>query len=349
MISAFEADRGLQNLPKSELFETFAGHCVVSQFHESQFDADRLRMGQGDDLGIDVLAIMINGELVDAADVKAKVQVEQDIRVHFIVVQAKTSPHFEAKVFTDLADSLVHIFTAQPMTYRCSDAVREFRTAIEAIYEDLGRMRNRSPSLSVWYATTGRRGDDLLEAKRGTAASQLEETGYFSEVQVEALGARELKDLYKRSKDKVSASVVLEDRIAMPGAPGIRQSFLALLNARDLVKNVLTDRAGGMRELFDENVRGFQDYNVVNQDIRNTLRNPEERLRFAVLNNGITIVARSVTTVGKTFELRDFQIVNGCQTCHVLFDERETLDDDVFVNVRLIESKDEDVIAALRS
>jgi hypothetical protein len=347
MIGKFGKERGLQALPENELFETFSAHCAVSQFYESQFDADRLRMGQGGDLGIDAVAILINGELIDVADVKAKVEEERELRVHFIVVQAKTSPHFEAKVFTDLADSLVHLFTAKSLTYQCSDAVRELRTAIDSVYADIGKLIRELPRLSVWYATTGRRGDDFVEAKRKAAERRLDDSERFSSVSMDALGARELKDLYKQSKDTVTASIVLESRITMPGSPGIRQAVLALMPARDLVDHVLTDRAGGMRALFDENVRHFQDYNTVNQDIRRTLRNPLERHRFAVLNNGITIVARSVTRAGKEFRLHDFQIVNGCQTCHVLFDERESLDNAVFVNVRLIESKDEDVITSI--
>ncbi|WP_446719262.1 AIPR family protein, partial [Herbaspirillum sp. C7C2] len=39
---------------------------------------------------------------------------------------------------------------------------------------------------------------------------------------------------------------------------------------------------------------------------------------FCVLNNRVTIVATSLTPAGNHFTLRDYQIVNGCQTSNVL-------------------------------
>lgn len=43
------------------------------------------------------------------------------------------------------------------------------------------------------------------------------------------------------------------------------------------------------------------------------------------------------------FTIEDYQIVNGCQTTHVLFDSRGELDDSVSIPVRLISTKNEDV------
>ena len=62
-----------------------------------------------------------------------------------------------------------------------------------------------------------------------------------------------------------------------------------------------------------------------------------------MLNNGITIVAKSITPVGDQIEIYDYQIVNGCQTSYVLFDNRKFLRDDSFVMVKLIEVTNENV------
>jgi hypothetical protein len=62
------------------------------------------------------------------------------------------------------------------------------------------------------------------------------------------------------------------------------------------------------------------------------LRDEIGHRRFAVLNNGITIVTRNLRVVGDEVHIRDFQVVNGCQTCHVLFDERSHLNNDVQVS-----------------
>ncbi len=52
------------------------------------------------------------------------------------------------------------------------------------------------------------------------------------------------------------------------------------------------------------------------------------------MNNGVTIIAKSVRQIGTKFVIQDFQVVNGCQTCHVLWSKREQLDDMVLVPLR---------------
>lgn len=65
------------------------------------------------------------------------------------------------------------------------------------------------------------------------------------------------------------------------------------------------------------------------------------------MNNGVTIIARSINSLGARFTIRDFQIVNGCQTSNVLFDQRDVIDDSVCVPLRLIETRDEAVMDAI--
>jgi hypothetical protein len=345
----FQQDHDLQKLNESEAFEAFAGYCVLSGCYEDEFNPDQFRMGAGGDLGIDVAALVVNGDLVsDAADVREAVSKAKQLDVHFVVVQAKTSPKFESKVFTDLADNLMQIFTAEQMTYQASTDVLNFRACVEAVYGDPSKLTQTLPRLSVAYVSSGRPGDTHVEAKRAAAEKRLAETLLFDRVDVRSIGVQELRELYKRATQTVAASFAMPKRIALPKTPGVDQAFLGVLPARELVERVLTDSTGGIRKtLFYENVRDFQGDNPVNLEIRESLRDDQRRDRFVVLNNGVTVVARQVTPVGDDINIRDFQIVNGCQTCHVLFEEKDALTDDVHVTVRLIESRDEDVIGGV--
>ena len=89
-------------------------------------------------------------------------------------------------------------------------------------------------------------------------------------------------------------------------------------------------------------MRDFQSDNPVNHEIEETLK-AESRLHFVLMNNGITIIADSVTKTGDVFTIEDFQIVNGCQTSHVLFNNRNTLANQIQVPVKLTVSKDSDI------
>jgi cold shock CspA family protein len=88
----------------------------------------------------------------------------------------------------------------------------------------------------------------------------------------------------------------------------------------------------------------FRGHNPVNNEIRETIMDQESNDRFALLNNGVTIVARDISKIGATFRLKDYQIVNGCQTSHILYLNRQYLTDKSYLPLKLIVTDDSDVI-----
>lgn len=82
----------------------------------------------------------------------------------------------------------------------------------------------------------------------------------------------------------------------------------------------------------------------VNSEIAQTLCDGGKKSRFSLMNNGITIVASSVRPAGLKIYIRDFQIVNGCQTSNVLAALDEQVDSSVSLMVKLIEANEPAVI-----
>ena len=64
-----------------------------------------------------------------------------------------------------------------------------------------------------------------------------------------------------------------------------------------------------------------------------------------MLNNGITIVASSISLPGDIATIEDYQIVNGCQTSNILIDNMDLSDniDDLIIPIRIIATKDENL------
>ena len=130
-----------------------------------------------------------------------------------------------------------------------------------------------------------------------------------------------------------------------------------MVNAKIFVESLLKDTAGNlMQAVFEENVRSFLGgQNDVNTAIQETLRSPDKKSLFSVLNNGITIVAPELTLTPNTkeFHLANYQIINGCQTSSTLFENLPYLTDSVNVVVKFIESPENDassdIIAATNS
>jgi hypothetical protein len=94
--------------------------------------------------------------------------------------------------------------------------------------------------------------------------------------------------------------------------------WVALVQLDEYFKLIAED--GQMREyLFESNVRDYEGDVEVNKQIRSTLENPKGA-DFWWLNNGITIVAESVTGHPQELVIDDPQIVNGLQTSQVIFE-----------------------------
>ncbi|MFG4724042.1 AIPR family protein, partial [Acinetobacter baumannii] len=99
--------------------------------------------------------------------------------------------------------------------------------------------------------------------------------------------------------------------------------------------------------LFYDNVRDYQGLNKVNKEINETLNDNSKKYLMPLLNNGITVIAKKVDKVGQKLKLTDFQIVNGCQSSHVLFDRKNDIDEDLHIIVKIIETNDQDVINSI--
>jgi AIPR protein len=131
-----------------------------------------------------------------------------------------------------------------------------------------------------------------------------------------------------------------------PAAPNINNAYVATVLAHHFIDSVLKNPDGTSRKkLFEENVRDFLGVDAdVNSEIAQTIDDNEKKSRFGLMNNGITIVASSVRPAGQEIYIRDFQIVNGCQTSNVLNSLDEKVDTSVSLMIKLIEADDPAII-----
>ncbi|SDE07027.1 AIPR family protein [Glycomyces harbinensis] len=347
-LAAFRAGHELPELDDAKLFETFAAYCVLHQFHEERFEPELHRTGGGNDLGVDAWGIVINGDLHhDLAGVRQAVEANREMNVVVIALQAKTSASAEGKVVADLADNLRQICARSPISYTASPEVMELHEALGLIYDHQHRLTEHSPRLEVRYVHCGQEANvDLLEKCR-SAESAIDEIGRFQSVRFAAVGWRELDRLYKLTNRKVKAKFDWPNRSAIPAMEGVKEAWVGTIPASEFVERLLVDEGGSIRKfLFEDNLREFLGQsNEVNDGIAQTLADPVKRKRFAVLNNGITVIATSFDTSGNECHMSRFQIVNGCQTGHVLFENRDKLTDDVHVKLTVIEPESEGIAA----
>ena len=201
-----------------------------------------------------------------------------------------------------------------------------------------------NPKCKTFFITTGVYQETThIAAVLTSTNDELTNLNLFETNENYVLGANELGKLYRKSKNPITTEFEFSNKITLPSIEGVDQSYYGVLPFSEF-KKLLVDENGNMYSVFNDNVRDFQgSINSVNNNIRETLVSGSPTL-FSVLNNGITIVADSMKLSGNSLTITDYQIVNGCQTSNVLYENRTVNGiDDVNIPLRLIVTNDDDV------
>ncbi|WP_429013662.1 AIPR family protein [Aeromonas veronii] len=204
-------------------------------------------------------------------------------------------------------------------------------------------MINRRPACKIYYVCTGKwQNDQNLNAVITSGVEELEHLSLFESIDFDPLGASEIQRLYHETKNKLTATINFQNRITLPDIEGISEAYLGVIPYNEYLKLIQDDQKT-IHSIFDDNVRDFQGENAVNRNIKRTLEDGKFDL-FCVLNNGVTIVASSITPAGNRFTIRDYQIVNGCQTSHVLHDCQNIHGiEHVFIPTKIIVTANDDI------
>jgi hypothetical protein len=333
----FSAQQGLTDaMDEPVLFEYFATFCSVSSEHSDDFEIEGLHMGGGDDLQLDGCAIVLNGVLVNTTEeVDDLAETNRYIDAEFIFVQAKTGNNFDGAEISSMFFGVRELLSVTPSLPR-NERLAAMESVIRHIYTKSAMFRHGNPRLKMFYVTTGRwQDDEKLVARIDNECATLDDLNIFETVVFAPVDARKLQQFFNRASNVLSKTINFGNRVTLPTTDDAREAYLGYLPVSEYLA-LITDEGGGLhRGLFYDNVRDFQHNNPVNREIEDTLRSTE-RESFVLLNNGVTVVADELKTTGDRFTVTGFQIVNGCQTSHVLYNNREHLTANVFVPVKLI-------------
>lgn len=342
-VKNFVDESSLEHLDEATAFEYFVNHTILSKIHPDPFDAETTTIGGSHDNALDGIAVLVNEHIVtseEEIDYFRKNLRRFDVK--FVFIQSKTSAKFDSGDLGNFLFGVRSFFEEQP-AIPMNPQLTNLRALKDYVYRFSIDM-DKPPVCEMYYVTTGTwLGDATLEGKIKVEKTALEGTKLFSEVRFVPVDNGYLKRLYLELRRKVTKEINFEKHTAMPTIGEVHQAYIGILPALEYLK-LITDTDGNLiRSLFYDNVRDFQGHNLVNQEIETTIQDQEQSDRFALLNNGITVVAKNVQQVGSRFSIQDYQVVNGCQTSHVIFLNKNALTDKMFVPLKLIVTNNTEV------
>lgn len=328
-------------------FECFANYCVFSQFSSDTVEPSEL-VYEDADPGIDGAFVFVEDRAVFSLEELYRLleETKRDLLFSVVFTQVKSSTSWQKKEIDSFAAAIVDILSEEPAQPH-GERLAEFRKIFTAIFDNIGRVKGGRPDIHAYFASAA----EVTEATEIKAAFSIGEksltgTGLFSNVSFSMAHREVLHEFWLSINSSIEATLATVGYAPFPAAPDIANAYVATVHARDFIDTVLKNNDGTVRKkLFEENVRDFLGVDAeVNSEISATLSDEGKRDRFGIMNNGVTIVAADVRVAGPNIYVRDFQIVNGCQTSNMLIAEDEKIQKGVSLMVKLIQADEPNVI-----
>ena len=340
-LASHKIEFSIEDWNEQDAFEHFVNHCIINKYTTERFDPADLMTKPGE-VGIDGIAICINNHLVSTLDEFEDIN-KQNMDVRFVFTQSKTSDRFDGNEIGTFISGVKSFFAPVERRLKTNSEIEALIAIKDKIYENSINFK-QTPVVEMYYVCCGKwqEGNNLLE-RINLDIEPLRSSPDFSDVLFYPYDAVKIQTAYRELKKKISKQFSMDKKVAFSQIDGVRQAYIGLVKCKEFV-SLLTDSEGKMlTNIFEDNVRDFQGYNQVNSEILETIEDNKDQHRFAILNNGITVVAKHIDVEGDMITIHDYQIVNGCQTSCVLFYHKDLLDEYSSVVLKIIEISESEI------
>ena len=337
----------LKTKDESERFEHFVNYTLIEPKTSTSITSSNLEdlnIGKNGTIGLDGFIILLNNEIIfSEEELDGFVASSKKIYGEIVFIQAKTSTTFDSKEVSNFGLS-VNDFISEEPKYNWNDNAKKKIKLFNKLVTYISEFEEK-PICSMYYVCLGIDGKDQnVYAKRDEVIPQIKSQNLFSNIRFDLVDNLEIQNKYKSIGKKLKKTFDFSQKITLPVIENVKEAYIGLIDGKTVL-SLMTDESGNyIPNVFYDNVRDFQGENRVNTEIQSTLKS-EYKDSFSILNNGMTIVAEELDTTRNDYTITNYQIINGCQTANVLFHNQKLVDEKIQVSLKLIITKDQDVIS----
>ena len=356
-VTKFARDFGFE-AKESELFERYVAANYLFQYLRDDVELiERSVLGGGSDEGVDVAAVIVNGQLVfEPADIEELIADRGANSAKVIFLQAKTSESYDSKLIAKFLHGveMVTKYAMNPGSVSLAPRLVDLGNLIDKIAENGDQFQDSRIPCELYYVTTSSNDGKSAQAELQVtqALGRINDIGVYSEnLKLRTHGHEDLAAKQRERFGPQNIQFNFEKRQTIPATARVSEAYIGLISANEVMK-LLKDESGGIRPgIFDDNVRlDLGPQNPVNGRIMSTLQSAD-REHFPFLNNGLTIIATELRGLGDRFFISGYQIVNGGQTSHQLIRWSESEEllaapetlANTWIPVKIVSSTDSDV------
>ena len=342
----------------NKLFEHLISYITISKYSPNSFsdneDIEAVNIDEKGQFGLDSMAIVINGNLIKSKDdLEMYNGKNDDLDVKIIFIQSKLTEKIDLGDFLKTTTAVRNFLKKDHHMLENNSNIKIILEIYETLfsnYEYTKRFTSNSPECFIYFVTLSK--DISNSSLNEMKARQKEDISVIcSDIKnfhVDILGKQYVIDAYKEVTNNISTEIYFKNSLQLDEIPNVKEARIGYLSGEEFLK-IIQDTSGYLRKrIFYENVRDYQGSdNFVNKEIRETIENNETRDYFILMNNGLTIITKGFQSLGgNKFSLRDFQIVNGCQTTNEIFNTKN-ISKNLLIPVKIIHTDNMDVIAKI--
>jgi hypothetical protein len=346
----FREKMDVKDIKEGLAFEQFVNYSLLIGHQPDAFSGDNelfdaVNVGGPNDMGIDGIAVKVNGLLIRSLEeIKDLIEKMHRIDVEFIFIQSKATEHFEKGEFLKFASGIKE-FLSETQKQPTTEKIQQIIKIKDYLMDECLSKFNDNPNIRLYYVVMGKwHNDPQLTSVADNFKREIESLNAYNEIIINFIDSKQFSTILNSNENKFEVQINTLQIMPLLETDDVDNSCILLCKACELNKILMTPDKLIRKSLFYDNVRDYQGDNSINKEIAKTIIS--EPQKFALFNNGITIVCEMFNQSNTKILIKNPQIVNGCQTSHVIFNNSKNdkeLSSKIPVVVKLIATKNDEI------
>lgn len=233
-INSFKTHHALSNIPEDKLFELFVNDVVLRSHQpdvgiSEEVILDECSVGGADDMGIDGLAIKVNGIFVSTKqDIDELVELNKQISIEFLFIQSKNKDKLDSGEYGKFADGIID-FLADEHHEPHNEKIEAILQLKDYLFSDDIILRwKRNPIVRIYYIIFGQwRDNKHFEAKTNKLKQDIIALQSYSDAFFKFIDNTELKKMCGENENSYARdNKIPSTRII--GLKTLTQSFVSV-------------------------------------------------------------------------------------------------------------------------
>ena len=231
-INSFNNNHAFRGINGDRLFELFVNDAILRS-HQSDIEEDLLdecSVGGSNDMGIDGIAIKVNGIFVSSQkEIDELIELNKQISIEFVFIQSKNKDRLDSGEFGKFTDGIVD-FLSDNHNEPHNDKIDSLLMIKNHLFSDSVILRwKNNPTIRVYYVYLGQWQDnEHIIAKKDKLLADITGLQSYEKTIVNFIDSAELKRICEENENSFSTVLTVIDNFGLTEVPGVNNSLVVL-------------------------------------------------------------------------------------------------------------------------